>query len=245
MDFLWFCILFVFFVVLYTICICQDIPYCKQKMYGIGSFIIASVIITSLGFQIYKAKEQPDNITANVVKTNKTLFVENKKVFKKEGESCVSFELDGKSFILTENEYNKYVGADNDAVDTEIYTLKLSSDYVDTKIMWHNDRSSFVPKVLDSLGVANTYIPDSVKSIYSLELEPFDSYTITYDELTHKLPQYSSKGEIVRYSFLGQSNFTNDEIEEYKNNVKDFNTSFLDSFRKVDSDTSFFGSKGE
>ena len=195
--------------------------------------IIMVMLLSSLCWELVKESQQSNGTTAGVVKTTETLFVENKKVFRKGEETCVSFELDGKSFILTEYEYNKCVGAESDAVDTEIYTLKIDSDYVDKSSGCYSDCSSIVPKALDNLGVNNNCMVNSADSIYSLELEPFDSYTITCDDSRFKYFQYSSRGEVIRYSFLGQSNFTESEIEEYKNSVKKFYTSFLDSLHTI------------
>ena len=160
-------------------------------------------------------------------------------------------------FTLSEDDYDKYIGLENDAVDCTIYNLELQSDVCEykynplfTKDLPYNtytmcDFMDAVPKIIDGkmYCAADSIFWD--EDYYILKTSDSNGNEVCFDlnsqfysmhissfpgQRRHK--QISSKMELKRYSFAGEKDFSEDEICTYKDVMVTVNTDICNEIEK-------------
>lgn len=157
-------------------------------------------------------------------------------------------------YTFSEEQYEAAFGLSNNAFDCQYYTLTLTAPVVQYKHGWYED-SYVVYFDLDELPVYEPYAPYFNDNLYNMDIPEslFDAasedlsgcYQKNYYQKdvekevvikklcpkevdsTHSL---SCEIKLTRYSFLGEEDFTAEEIESYKGELDDLSSFVLDSF---------------
>lgn len=157
--------------------------------------------------------------------------------YKKAGVKYYEFFTDltyNKKFILSEEEYDKYIGTGNDAVDSTIYSLDAKTVILSTEEMSFTERLKYG---------SFRDLRNSIESIDGIELYPKDPFEYAHAptqelSISHAFGQNFDRGEFTvnatftknsvlyedvfisvnlnkkRYSFVGESDFSASEIAE-------------------------------
>jgi len=142
-------------------------------------------------------------------------------------------------FTFSQKEYNEIFGEGNTAVDCEIYTLELNAKITNYQAPIFSKYNKLDMKKLtkykdNPYGFKSVYIPTASYDMYcqfsSSEKEGtyFNYYINCYSSLregTTLTIEYSE----CRYSFLGEEDFTEEEIAYYKNNIDEINRYILEA----------------
>lgn len=188
----------------------------KTRRRGLSyyEFIIITVIVMFLTFQIIGTVTFiPSDEMAVVSETNETKELARLKIkdtYKKDGMRYYIFRSDiseDREFILSEEEWNKYIGYGNDAVDCNVYTLTMQGNIGTIKGF---PNPSYTKQVY---GIDDSEMTDGLDdgARINIIVEATDDRTLykqTFDAYGRIL--------IKRYSFVGEKDFSEKEIEEVK-----------------------------
>ncbi|WP_097005265.1 hypothetical protein [Lacrimispora amygdalina] len=154
--------------------------------------------------------------------TNKTELgrIEVKDSYTLKGEKyyVLNISLSNKPITVSEREYEKYFGGlENDAFETEVYTMNLEMEVVEYK------NSIFWSSPLKNADTSYDYREDS-KYIYneSCVKVRMDDNGSGYDRAFASINN-------TRFSIFGENDFTGEEIEANKDNLKLIGNDFIGS----------------
>jgi hypothetical protein len=165
-----------------------------------------------------------DSTEIKVEHTNETKIgrIEVKDSYTLKGEKyyVLNISLSNISITVSEKEYEKYFGLGNDAFETNVYTVNLKMDVVkfEPDLMWNTPLS-------DHNNTNYDYKEDS-KYIYnksSVEVARKDGEG-SYDSATACIRN-------TRFSIFGENDFTEEEIETYKDYLRLMGKDFISSIK--------------
>lgn len=151
-------------------------------------------------------------------------------------------------FTYSESEYDKVFGLENDAVDCEIYTLQMESTIAEYKKNYFseytalsyfdaNELTQFNPEELEFPSYASSSNISSLLNEWSVKCSTYEKErkkVVVHNDYESKSTAeshyLSSKIEETRYSFFGESDFTEEEIENYKEEMNTLNLFVLEAF---------------
>lgn len=166
------------------------------------------------------------------------------------GENYYIFTTDltgSEKFTLSESEYEEIIGAGNNAVECIVYELQIESN------IYSYEYSVFPKHKLSDISdvawiVSNCGYDEAFRNFAGLKSnEPVEKAYYLPDSTILKLPNYTGRDnntfylylednkndnlvsltshlKVYKYSFLGESNFTEEEISKYKGLVDDIST---------------------
>lgn len=157
---------------------------------------------------------------------------------------------DNKEFTMSEIEYDKYIGLGNDAVDCTIYKLNLEmpiyeyktaigsnlpSKYYEADKLW-----DIFDKINDVQTYGLTVANDSTIYIKNTCKTNFDMYNYKVFVHTEKSNSIligddctlNEKMTLKRYSFIGESDFSEEEISDYCEIMKNVKTNIVNIVEK-------------
>lgn len=149
-------------------------------------------------------------------------------------------------FILSEEEYDKYIGMGNDAVDYTAYTLNFDAPIVKYSYLFipknglpvfHGSygtalSSSDLKALITQMDATKYTFDESYNIIFDPGMSKYDSFYIYASEYEHNKCKIGSHLEMQRFSFLGQNDFTEDDINNYYEIMNQTNLDFLSILKK-------------
>lgn len=171
----------------------------------------------------YAGKEELD---VKLEKENKLARIKIEDSYVKGGVKYLIFTTDvsrQRRFLMSEEEYDKHIGKGNDAVDCTIWRLTENNEVYRAKYLGYPGIDcEDVIKGIQKIDVSWEYGGSDcvcVTSAYGKRFRCGD-YCITLQCKEEGVVYYYSFAEnnmkIERYSFLGETDFTEEEVEEYK-----------------------------
>lgn len=121
-----------------------------------------------------------------------------------------------REWTLTEAEYDEIIGLGNDAIDCTVHYLKCNSKIISQSYhsLWGSVLDIELSKVLSEFDVKyHTFPSTGIKSIYDMKFNSGEYYIDTTQTAEEELVK--SKLTLKRYSFVGESAFTEEEIDAY------------------------------
>lgn len=149
--------------------------------------------------------------------------------------------MDGKNkkFTFFEEEYDKYIGLENDAFDCKIYNLTLTSDVIEYShtVAGKSDLHKINMKYLSE------YAKECNLDYYIYEEQYLDEkyIHISLNNVTVDVCLKHGKNEdnlstsiqLTRYSFIGDKDFSEDEIDKYIEIMDEINRFILDAVDNI------------
>lgn len=224
----------------------------RTRVYYYLAFIFTVILFVTLfyycrnGTKVVQYEDMEDIIVAYHTKESDVAKITIESTYVKDGETYYDFttSVSGNSvYTFSQAEYNDTFGEGNTAVDCEVYKLKLEADVIGYK--------SLLRSRIDNVDIVK--MVDYMDNPYGFEYTY--SYPFTYyDTMCHlfsaskmntsssyscySINNYASLREDLlavglleyRYSFLGEKDFTDEEIIERKENVDKLSRYVLEAF---------------
>lgn len=213
--------------------------------------------------EIYNFKDDP-NIKAEHTSEEEMARITIKDSYTKSNIKYYIFttNVSGTSrFTLSEEDYDKFIGIGNDAVDCTVYSLKLQSEISEYRYLGFpkgglpcsgseragydlldlmDDTSSIVES---GSGIDEILSPSSsryfIYTAYDGEGSEVDftthnqEYKIFVSSKSSKQEQICSRMELYHYSFIGEEDFTKDEIDKYNDVMTTVNGDISDKIKQI------------
>ena len=147
-----------------------------------------------------------------------------------------------RKFILSEKEYDEYIGLENDAVDCTIYYLSLQSEVCKYKywliskyklpynrgfgenyFYYLDDLLGNTPEIIEktSYQIKKAYDSSGNEVIFN---EDYPEYKILMDSNPEvDKEQINASMNLYRYSFVGENDFSKDDIAQYTDVMENVN----------------------
>lgn len=161
------------------------------------------------------------------VSEQKTARIHLVDTYKKQGVKYYVFKTDisgTAKFVLSEEDYGKHIGIGNDAVDCTVYKLFYKSPiFQKTDLLIKREYT--LEKLLEEMKVLqgievekNPFDDKKISVIYTNgKWFDYDEYSIfMVDSRFNKCHEIYSEFSISRYSFIGETDFTQKEVTEYQ-----------------------------
>ena len=183
------------------------------------SLLLILVTVTGCSNRSYTMDESTE---VKVEHTNKTELgrIEVKESYTLKGEKyyVLNISLSNRPITVSEKEYEKYFGGlENDAFETEVYTMNLEMEVVEYK------NSIFWSSPLKNADTSYDYREDSKYICNESRVKiGMDDKGSGYDRAFACINN-------TRFSIFGENDFTEEEIETYKDNLKLMGNEFIDS----------------
>lgn len=198
----------------------------------VSFFLIMDSIIPNVKSRILY--ENKDNITTKLSERHETARINITDTYTKSGIKYYIFTTDvsrNRTFTCSEEEYDKYIGLGNNAVDCTIYTLYCASDiykdYYFLEDIGHLEATentkdySFHSDILCSpYYIDSAYGKCFAYGDFCLDVENEEGWII-------KNSTWTTEMRIQKYSFLGDTEFSEEELEKYKDLMDKVNKSIL------------------
>lgn len=189
--------------------------------------LIITTFLTGCSTKITDEYRGIEDINVEHDFNNKTARITIKDEYTKDNVKYFVFTTDisdDKKFTLSEADYDKYIGNGNDAVDCTIYSLNLNTTLLnydgliipnsalpgssnDYQTLWNTidkiDNVDANYPAIPSFYISSAYGTEFLCGEYAIEV-PYKTKTIN-EEIS-----------LCRYSFAGETDFTEEEIDEYK-----------------------------
>jgi hypothetical protein len=132
-----------------------------------------------------------------------------------------------RKFTLSEEEYDKFIGLNNDAVDCTIWHIKSNEDIFQDKYktvangnLTCYNLKNYLDENIPGFGSYSYYVgysyPIGIESACDLKFK-YSDYCIDMNDYENEETVYvRSNIDICRYSFLGEKGYTDKEVQEYK-----------------------------
>ena len=173
-------------------------------------------------------KEKPDIERVSEQKTARISLIDT---YQKQGVKYYVFKTDisgAIEFVLSEEEYDKYIGIGNDAVDCTVYKIFYKSlifRKIDLLIKDEYTLENFLEKMKMLKGIEAEKNPFDDKEISITRTNGkcfnYDEYNIFIENSRglNSCHWIYSELSISKYSFMGEVDFTPKEVEEYQKTI--------------------------
>lgn len=195
----------------------------KDSIIMILIIFAVSLILCSFGTKMNITYDGKESIEANCTSKKCVMRVSIEDSYTMDGENYYVLktnETEDNKFVLSEKEYNKYIGIDNNAVEGYIYRLELKSELL------FKPTYKLITSEYDEM-------TDEVDEIDLCSEEPIN-LSLTFEEANwiKENAIVTSEIAIYRYSFLGESDFTEKDIEIAKENFNADNFKIIEYFKQ-------------
>lgn len=123
---------------------------------------------------------------------------------------------DDREWTLSEAEYDEIIGLGNDAIDCTVHYLKCNTKIISQSYspFFGSFLENALSEALRKLGAKYHNLPStSIKSIYDMKFNSGEYYFCTVN--SNGAEWIENKLTLKRYSFMGESSFTEEEINMY------------------------------
>lgn len=214
------------------------------------SGMIIDIIYTSDKTSIVTEYKNTENIEVNTANSKETLRISIADTYTRDNVKYYVIETDEPEhpqFTLTETEYDKYIGV-NDIIDSQVYRLQLDSTICTGKYIYMANDECLEQALEKFLAKHEGMIEKNDPEGYETFVSGDTSWTIHTDFIeenayfklnSHCGKNYFSKEylkdtnvlEVKRYSFLGEKDFTEEDIKQCKELMDEMNVTILNEIK--------------
>lgn len=203
----------------------------NRKLFGILMISILMIcLLTGCRDKVKNKYSSLDDLDIEVYEENVMARITITDLYTKDNIKYFIFTtnvLGERKFTLSEEEYDKFIGLNNDAVDCTIWHIKSNEDIFQDKYKTvangnltcynlKNHLDENIPGLSSYFYYIGYSYPIGIESACDLEFK-YSDYCIDMNDYENEETVYvRSNIDICRYSFLGEKGYTDKEVQEYK-----------------------------